>query len=61
MQTLLDTTYLKASLELFENNLKDADVVNFQIIYDQRKNLAKKVKNVLVYLWKILFLISLLI
>ena len=42
IQALLDSAYLKASLELFQNNLKDADVVNFQIIYDQRKTLAKK-------------------
>jgi len=37
MQALLYAAYLKASIELFENNQKEADVVNFQIIYDQRK------------------------
>lgn len=45
IQALLDSAYLKASLELFQNNLKDADVVNFQIIYDQRKTLSKQNDN----------------
>ena len=34
IQALLDAAYLKASLELFQNNMKEADVVNFQIIYE---------------------------
>lgn len=37
IQALLYAIYLKASLELFQSNKTEADVVNFQIIYDQRK------------------------
>ena len=37
LQALIYAVYLKASMELFENNIIKADVVNFQIIYDQRK------------------------
>ena len=36
-QALLYAAYLKASMELFQSNQTEADVVNFQIIYDQRK------------------------
>ena len=37
LQALIYAVYLKASMEFFENNINKADVVNFQIIYDQRK------------------------
>ena len=36
IQALLYSVYLKASLLLFQNNINEADIVNFQIIYDQR-------------------------
>ena len=42
IQALLDAAYLKASLELLLNNMKEADIVNFQIIYDGRSNLTKE-------------------
>lgn len=38
IQALLYASYLKASLDLFQSNQTEADVVNFQIIYDQRKH-----------------------
>ena len=44
IQALLDAAFLKASLELFQNNKKDVDVVNFQITYDQRKFSVKDEK-----------------
>jgi len=37
IQAYFSAAYLKASLELFKNNLEEADVVNFQIIFEQRK------------------------
>ncbi|OUM60904.1 hypothetical protein PIROE2DRAFT_62860 [Piromyces sp. E2] len=44
IQALLDAAFLKASLELFQNNIKEVDVVNFQITYDQRKFSVKDEK-----------------
>jgi len=44
IQAYFSAAYLKASLELFENNLKEADVVNFQIIFEQRKYLKENKK-----------------
>jgi len=44
IQALLDAAFLKASLELFQNNIKEVDVVNFQITYNQRKYSVKDEK-----------------
>lgn len=44
IQGLLYAAYLKASLELFKSNINEADAVNFQIIYDQRKNTVNNEK-----------------
>ena len=37
VQALLDAAYLKSALEFFENNIKESDVINFQIIFDHRQ------------------------
>jgi len=44
IQALFSAAYLKASLNLFQNNIEEADVVNFQIIFDQRKYLSTNPK-----------------
>ncbi len=44
VQALFYASYLKASLDLFQSNQTEADVVNFQIIYDQRKHTVHKEK-----------------
>ena len=44
IQGLLYAAFLKASLELFKSNINEADAVNFQIIYDQRKNTVNNEK-----------------
>ena len=44
IQALLYAVYLKASLLLFKNNINEADIVNFQILYDQRNATVKNEK-----------------
>ncbi|ORX78383.1 hypothetical protein BCR32DRAFT_270108 [Anaeromyces robustus] len=38
VQALLDAAYLKAGLEIFNNNKEEADVISFQVIFDHRQN-----------------------